>query len=175
MGHESLPGAFHAVYIDLICYVGSWLSCSSSPACSCGWRWWHTLTLVCAWLAIGSVRWYHPSSWLSDWPLFRSAHVVTRWRFVALLGVALAVASGWHCWRNCAPRPHRGLAARRSFVVIIGVDFFSLAHQQLPLGLQRAARARVLSLAHLLPQSSMSGTAWATLVSTQRLWRDPRL
>ncbi|MFO0957736.1 MAG: hypothetical protein U0800_09790 [Isosphaeraceae bacterium] len=26
-----------------------------------GWRWWHTLTLICAWLAIGSVRWYHPS------------------------------------------------------------------------------------------------------------------
>ena len=57
-----------------------------------GWRWWHTLTLVAAWFALGSARWYHPSSWASDWPFFASAHVVTRWRFVALLGLGIGTA-----------------------------------------------------------------------------------
>ncbi len=90
---RELPGPFHAVYIDLICYVGPVVLLLFFASMLRGWRWWHTLAILCAWLAIGSVRWYQPSSWLSYWPFFRSAHVVTRWRLMALLGVALAVAS----------------------------------------------------------------------------------
>ena len=69
-----------------------------------GWRWWHTLAAVAGCLGLGSVALYHPSYWLSHLPVFSTMHVVTRWRFVALLGVALAAAStlarGWRSPRR---------------------------------------------------------------------------
>ena len=70
-----------------------------------GWRWWHTLAFLCGWLAAGSVTWYHPSYWLQDLPLFSTMHVVTRWRFMAMLGVALAAASILARWRPAPARP----------------------------------------------------------------------
>ena len=57
-----------------------------------GWRWWHTLSAGCIWLAGGSVAWYHPSYWLSHLPLFNSMHMVPHWRIMAMLGLALAAA-----------------------------------------------------------------------------------
>src|SRR4029079_12890949 len=125
---RELPGPFHAVYIDLICYVGPVVFLLFFTSMLRGWRWWHSLAIVCAWLAIGSVRWYQPSSWLSSWPFFRSAHVVTRWRLIALLGVALAAASALARWRSSRQAGVRGLAAL--LVVVIAADFLSLAHQQ---------------------------------------------
>ena len=107
-----------------------------------GWRWWHTLTWSCGWLAIGSIRWYHPSYWLADWPFFGSAHVVTRWRFVALLGLGLAAGSVLARWRRSVGRLIR--AGRRCCVVVIAVDFVVLGHQQLPLAFSRPARAAIV-------------------------------
>ena len=128
---RELPGPFHAVYIDLICYVGPVVLLLFFASMLRGWRWWHILAILCAWLAIGSVRWYQPSSWLSSWPFFRSAHVVTRWRLIALLGVALAVAGELARWRSSRWAGVRGLAA--VLVIFIAADFLSLAHQQFPL------------------------------------------
>jgi hypothetical protein len=128
---RELPGPFHAVYIDLTCYIGPVVLLLFFASMLRGWRWWHTLAIVCAWLAIGSVRWYQPSSWLASWPFFGSAHVVTRWRLIALLGVALAVSSELARWRNSYWAAVRGLAAL--LVVVIAGDFLSLAHQQFPL------------------------------------------
>src|SRR5262249_4926831 len=75
-----LPGRHHADFISLTSYVGPVVVLLALVSLASGWRWWHSLTLACFWLAIGSVRWYHPSYWLADWPIFSSAHVVTRWR-----------------------------------------------------------------------------------------------
>jgi hypothetical protein len=93
-----------------------------------GWRWWHWLALVCTWLAIGSTRWYHPSRWLSDWPLFGSTHVVTRWRYVAFLGLGLAAGSVLARWRRSGRRDVRVGAA--VLVLVIAADLVGLAHQQ---------------------------------------------
>jgi hypothetical protein len=126
-----LAGQHWADYGSLTCYVGPAVVLLGVASLAQGWRWWHTLTLVSGWLAIGSVHWYQPSSWLSDWPLFASAHVVTRWRFVAIVGLGLAVGSVLARWRRSAGWGIRALAAW--LVAIVGVDFLWLAHQQLPL------------------------------------------
>ena len=65
-----------------------------------GWRWWHTLTAVCVWLAAGSVAWYHPSYWLGHLPLYTAMHMVTRWRIMAMLGIAMAAADVLARWRR---------------------------------------------------------------------------
>ncbi len=95
-----------------------------------GWRWWHILTIVCAWLAMGSVRWYHPSYWLMDWPFFGSAHSVPRWRIVALMGLGLAAGSVLASWRRSDRWLLRAIASW--LVVIIAADFVVLGYQQLP-------------------------------------------
>jgi hypothetical protein len=66
-----------------------------------------------------------------SWPLFGSAHVVTRWRFLAMLGLGLAVAGALARLRGSPRRTFRALAA--ALVVLIAADFLVLAHQQLPL------------------------------------------
>ena len=65
-----------------------------------GWRWWHTLAVITGWLAIGSRRLVSPSLWLMSWPIIGSAHVVTRWRFVTMLGFGLAAGSVVARWRS---------------------------------------------------------------------------
>jgi hypothetical protein len=126
-----LPGQFHAVYIDLICYVGPVVLLLFFASMIKGRRWWHTLAVLCAWLAIGSERWYQPSYWLSFWPFFRSAHVVTRWRLIALLGLGLAAGSVLARLRESPRAVVR--AAASLLVLIIAADFLSLAYQQFPL------------------------------------------
>jgi hypothetical protein len=120
-----------ATFSELTCYVGPVVLLLAAVSLAFGWRWWHTLTLVCFWLAMGSLTWYHPSYWLLDWPFFRSAHVVTRWRFPALLGLAFAAGSVLARWRASPHLAFRALAV--SLVGVIAVDFLVLGHQQCPL------------------------------------------
>jgi hypothetical protein len=126
-----IPGRHWATFIELTCYVGPVVVLLSLASLARGWRWWHTLALVTGWLAIGSTQWYHPSYWLKSWPFFASAHVVTRWRFVALLGLGLAAGSVVARFRGSPKRITSAAAAL--LVVVIGVDLVSLAHEQLPL------------------------------------------
>jgi len=128
---EVIPGRHWAEYISLTSYVGPVVVFLALLSLANGWRWWHHLTLLCGWLAIGSTRWYHPSYWLASWPLFASAHVVTRWRYVALLGLGLAAGSVLARWRRSRYRIMSVSAAL--LVVSIAFDYVSLAHQQLPL------------------------------------------
>ena len=118
-------------FVELNSYVGPVVVLLGLASLTLGWRWWHTLTLVSGWFAIGSVRWYHPSYWVANWPFIGSAHVVTRWRFVALLGLGLAAGSVLARWRRSGSRLGRRLHAL--LAVIIAVDFVSLAHRELPL------------------------------------------
>jgi hypothetical protein len=59
-----------------------------------GWRWWHTFVLAGWLLAAGNTHWYHPSAWLGELPVFSAMRVVTRWRILAALGIAVGVAAG---------------------------------------------------------------------------------
>jgi hypothetical protein len=127
---EVLPGRFHHVYLDLSCYVGPIVVGLGLASLFLGWRWWHAWTFLCAWLAMGSVQWYHPSYWLMDWPFFGSAHSVPRWRIVALMGLGLAAGSVVASWRRSQRQSVRALAS--CLVVIIAADFVVLGYQQLP-------------------------------------------
>jgi hypothetical protein len=94
------------------------------------WRWWHTLAALCGWLAVGNIAVHHLSYWLGPLPLFASMHVVTRWRFVALLGVALAAAD---VIGRLHQRPNR--RARWSawaLLILIATDYLSYAFTILP-------------------------------------------
>ncbi len=126
-----IPVHHLADYIETTSYVGPVAVLLALVSLARGWRWWHTLFLVCTWFALGSVSWYHPSYWTGDWPLFASTHVVTRWRFVAVLGLGLAVGSVLARWRHSGARAARAGAAL--LALIIAVDLIALAYQQLPL------------------------------------------
>jgi hypothetical protein len=126
-----LSAAAGSTFAELTCYVGLAVVVLALVSLAFGWRWWHTLSFVCFWLAIGSVRWYQPSSWLANWPIIGSAHVVTRWRYVAILGLGFAAGSVLARWRASPRRAVRALAALT--VVVIGVDLIVLGHQQFPL------------------------------------------
>src|SRR5271157_1929512 len=119
-----------STFCELSCYVGPVVLGLALLSLAFGWRWWHTLALVCFWLALGSVQWYQPSSWLATWPLFGSAHVVTRWRFLGLLGLGFAAGSVLARWRASPRQAVRVLAA--FLVVIIASDLVVLGHQQFP-------------------------------------------
>jgi hypothetical protein len=77
------------------------------------------------------VRWYHPSYWLASWPIVGSAHVVTRWRFLAMLGLAFAAGSVLARWRASQRWALRTLAVL--LFSVIALDFIVLGHQQFPL------------------------------------------
>jgi hypothetical protein len=135
-----IPGRHHATYIELVSYVGPVVIALAGVSVYLRWRWWHTFSLITGWLALGSVRWYHPSYWLSSWPLFSSAHVVTRWRYVALLGLGLAAGSVVAHWRRSINAYVRSIAA--FLTLIIGSDLVLLAYQQFPLAFSIAADSR---------------------------------
>ncbi|HKI21155.1 MAG TPA: hypothetical protein VKA15_24900, partial [Isosphaeraceae bacterium] len=105
--YKIVPGQHHADYVSLVSYVGPVVVLLALLSLAWGWRWWHTLSFVSGWLAIGSIRWYHASYWLSSWPLFSSAHAVTRWRFLAMLGIGLAAGSVLARWRRSDDRRTR--------------------------------------------------------------------
>jgi len=128
---ENFNAAQGSMFGELSCYVGPIVLGLALLSLAFGWRWWHTLALVCFWLALGSERWYQPSSWLTAWPLFGSAHVVVRWHFLGILGLGLAVGSVLARWRASPRRAVRVLAPL--LVVIIASDLVVLGHQQLPL------------------------------------------
>ncbi len=119
-----------SMFGDLSCYVGPLVLGLVLLSLRFGWRWWHTLTLVCFALALGSLRWYQPSSWLASWPIYGSAHVVTRWRLLGLLGMGFAAGSVLARWRGSPLRALRVLAPL--LVVIIALDLVILGHQQFP-------------------------------------------
>jgi hypothetical protein len=125
-----LPGQHHATFFELNSSVGPVVVALAGLSLARGWRWWHTLALVCAWLAVGSMHWYQPSYWLARWPLFSSAHVVTRWRFVGLLGLAMAAGDVVTRWRQ-SPRPALRLAAVVALLAVTA-DYTILGWQQLP-------------------------------------------
>jgi hypothetical protein len=128
---EFLSGVHWALYTSLTSYVGAVVVMLVFISLASGWRWWHTLVVATGWLAIGSERWYHPSHWLMDWPFFGSAHVVTRWRYVTMLGLGLAVGSVLARWRRSGRRSWSALAA--GLTLVIAADYLVLAYQQLPL------------------------------------------
>ncbi len=127
---EVIPGRHWAQHSALTFYVGPVVVLLGLASLAWGWRWWHTLTLACGWLALGSLQWYQPSSWLAIWPFFRSAHVVTRWEFVALLGLGLAAGSVLARWRRSGRWGVRALAA--TLVFVIAADYITLGYQQFP-------------------------------------------
>jgi hypothetical protein len=126
-----IPPQHLASYIEMTSYVGMLVLVLSLLDLLHGWRWWHALALLCGWLAIGSAEWYQPSYWLADWPLFRSTHVVTRWRFIALLGIGLAAGSQIGRWRCSSSKFLRRAAIAAT--IALAADFSILAYQQLPL------------------------------------------
>ena len=127
----AIPVRHIAHYVETIAYVGPLALVLALGSLWRGWRWWHTLTAFCGWLAIGSIRWYHLSYWVADWPLIDSTHIVTRWRFVALLGLGLAAGDLVAHWRRSGARLARvgAIAA----VALIASDYLVIAHRQLPL------------------------------------------
>lgn len=127
---DMFDSAHGSMFADLTCYVGPLVLVLALLSLARGWRWWHTLALACFVLAVGSVHWYQPSAWLMDWPIIGSAHVVTRWRLLGLLGVGFATGSVLGRWSS-DPRPAlRGLAVL--LVVIIALDLLIMGHQQFP-------------------------------------------
>ncbi len=120
-----------ASFVSVTSYVGLVIFALVLVSLASRWRWWHFLALISGWLAIGSRWWYHPSHWLLDWPFFGSAHVVTRWRFLAMLGLGFAAAGVIARWRRSAGR----LWPRLAVALVLGVaaDFLVLGWQQSPL------------------------------------------
>ena len=127
----AIPIQHLATYIETTSYVGLLALLLAAASLRHGWRWWHTLVLVSGWLALGSLQWYHPSYWLSWWPVFSSTHVVTRWRFITLLGLGLCAGSQIARWRLSAV-PIARLGAMAAVLLLAG-DYVSLAFQQLPI------------------------------------------
>jgi hypothetical protein len=127
---EVIPGRHWADHSALTFYVGPVVVLLGLASLAWGWRWWHTLTFAGFWLAMGSLQWYQPSAWLAIWPFFRSAHVVTRWEYVGLLGLGLAAGSVLARWRASGGRGLRALAA--TLVLAIAGDFVTLGYQQFP-------------------------------------------
>jgi hypothetical protein len=123
-------------YWDTLWYVGPVVLALLALSLGRGWRWWHTLTAGCIWLAAGSVAWYHPSYWLAHLPLFTTMHTVVHWRIMANLGFALAAADVLaRCFQ------HGSTAVRRLAliaVISIAVDFGLLGCQVLPVGFRIA-------------------------------------
>lgn len=126
-----LFGEHWATYVSLTSYVGVVVAVLVVVSLAGGWRWWHTLIVLTAWLAIGSTEWYHPSYWLASWPIIGMAHAVTRWRFVAMLGIGLASGSVVARWRASGVRILAVAAA--AVPPVIGADYLAIGYEQLPI------------------------------------------
>ena len=105
---DTITGQHWAAYVSLTTYLGPIVVALALLSVLRGWRWWHTLVGVSGWLAIGSSQWYHASYWLYDWPFIGSAHVVTRWRFLTMLGLGMAAGSELARWRASRKRNRAG-------------------------------------------------------------------
>ncbi|SIO21503.1 hypothetical protein SAMN05444166_3036 [Singulisphaera sp. GP187] len=126
-GPAVLKAATSTYFWESACYVGPAVLLLALISLIHGWRWWHTLTFLGLWLAIGSIRWTHPSYWLAQGPVFSTMHVVTRWRIPAMLGLGLSAASVLARWRTQGNAFHRALAA--GLVIMIAADLIGYGHQ----------------------------------------------
>jgi len=124
---------------ETTCYVGPVVLGLALISLRGGWRWWHTLALVCGWLASGSVDWYHPSYWLGHFPAFSTMHAVPRWRFMAMLGVALASGSVVATWRKDERASRRWLATLA--MLAVSADYLAYGFEVLPVAFSISPRA----------------------------------
>lgn len=128
-GPAVLEAATSIYFWETACYVGPAVLFLALVSLVQGWRWWHSMALLCLWLAIGSVRWTHPSYWLAQGPVFSTMHVVTRWRIPAMLGLGLSAANALASWRTNGNALFRALAA--GLVILIAADLIGYGHQVL--------------------------------------------
>ena len=122
-------------------YIGPVVLVLTAISLTSGWRWWHTLTLVCGCLAVGSAHWYHPSYWLGHLPVFNTMHLVTRWGFMALLGVALSAASVLVSWRASARWSLRLLASLALGWIVC--DYLTYGFEVLPVAFSISPEERL--------------------------------
>jgi hypothetical protein len=113
-------------------YVGPVVLALAAASLRWGWRWWHTLSAGCSWLAAGSAAWYQPSYWLAQLPVLSTMHMSDRWRIMAMLGFALAAADVLAHWRQHGSGALRGLAIL--LLAGIAADYGLLGCQLLHLG-----------------------------------------
>jgi hypothetical protein len=111
------------------CYVGPLALVLVVVSLRWGWRWWHALALLCLWLSLGEEHWTKASYWLAQAPVFRSMHVVTRWRIPAMLGLGLAAADCLAHWRR-AGGYRRALVP--VVVVLLAADYLMYGLSILP-------------------------------------------
>ncbi len=119
-------------YRETLWYIGPVVLLLAILSLIRGWRWWHTVSAMSIWLAAGSVALYHPSYWLDHFPLYTAMHMVTRWRIIAMLGIAMAAADVLARWRRGRSGALRRLAVVA--VMLIAADYGLLGCQLLPLG-----------------------------------------
>ena len=79
---------------EVVSYVGIVTLILAALSLRRGWRWWHTLFVVCTLLSLGNVAWYHLSRLLETVPVLSSMRVPTRWRLLGMFGLALAAGQG---------------------------------------------------------------------------------
>jgi len=133
-----------------------------------GWRWWHTLAVVCFWFAIGNVRWYHASSWLTELPVLSTLRVASRWRVIAVLGVAIGTGVMLSEWRSSARRGVRWLSAALAGLIVVDLGLNALPVYRRVFANEPAAinadtdRAEIVQT-ETLPLSVPSGAMLATL------------
>jgi hypothetical protein len=92
------------------CYVGVLAVVLFLVSLSSGWRFWHSLAVICLWLTVGNTDWYHPSAWLADVPILGTMRLATRWRVLAVLGLALGCGAVLSQWRLASSKRRRVLA-----------------------------------------------------------------
>jgi hypothetical protein len=134
-----LAATTEPVFWETNVYVGPLVIALALVGLARGPRWWHVLALMGFWLAFGGWSIWQPSYWLSHLPVFRSTHVVSRWRLVAALGVGLAAGSAVAAWR--ADRRGWVRFAGAAAVVLVGLDLVGYGHAILPLAFSRPASA----------------------------------
>ena len=129
-GPEALSSSKGEYFWETGWYVGPVVVALVGASLRRGWRWWHTLGLLCGWLALGNDQWYESSYWLSKFPVFSSMHVAARWRFMAGLGVSLAAASTIAAWRTSGRRRFIWLA--HAALAAIAIDYLLDGYEVLP-------------------------------------------
>ncbi len=112
-------------------YVGWTVVILAALSLRWGLRWWHILAGLGFWLAFGADGVALPSYWLNQLPIFRTLHVVSRWRLLAALGVGLAAGSTVVHLRQDDRRVVRRFAA--ALVLLVGADLVAYGHEVLPL------------------------------------------
>lgn len=124
LARSSLPQFWEST-----CYIGPLALLLVLMSLRGGWRWWHVLTALCLWLAMGAHHWTQPSFWLAAAPVFQTMHVISRWRIPAMLGVGLAAGAVVARWR-CAGGVRRILAP--CLVLALAADYLAYGYTILP-------------------------------------------